>query len=227
MMPLGICVKACPGRGVALGLLLLTMSVSAVDAIAQSSSPRAPEVVGRLKCNQDPRVTLGLVSREICEGADLFFREPFDGNGRNCGTCHPANNNFTIDPAFIATLPPTDPLFVAEQVPALVQLEIPTLMRNFGLILENVDGLDAPGRKFVKRSVPHTFSLATSITRAAGDGTTNPPNERTGWSGDGAPNAGELRDFQTGAIIQHYTKSLARIEKTDFRLAKQKELDDI
>ena len=41
----------------------------------------------------------------IEEGRKLFFEETFEGNGRTCGTCHPANNNFTIDPAFVRTLP--------------------------------------------------------------------------------------------------------------------------
>ena len=65
----------------------------------------------------------------ISQGATLFFEETFSGNGRTCGTCHPANNNFTIDPAFIATRPANDPLFVAEFNPALAQLERPALMR--------------------------------------------------------------------------------------------------
>jgi hypothetical protein len=180
-------------------------------------------------CNQDARVKLGLVSLDVCVGADLFFREPFAGNGRTCASCHPVANNYTIDPAFIATLPATDKLFVAEQVPALAQLEKPALMRQFGLILENVDGLQDPTNKFVMRSVPHCFSLGTSVTAQAvpNDGTTRPPNERTGWSGDGAPNNGELRDFQTGAITQHYTKSLGRVNGTDFVLANSDELDKI
>ena len=61
----------------------------------------------------------------ISQGAELFFEETFKGNGRTCGTCHPASNNFTIDPAFIATLPANDPLFVAEFNPALARLERP------------------------------------------------------------------------------------------------------
>ena len=55
----------------------------------------------------------------VLQGADLFFNETFNENGRTCGTCHPAENNFTIDPRFIATLPDNDPLFVAEFVPPL------------------------------------------------------------------------------------------------------------
>jgi cytochrome c peroxidase len=178
-------------------------------------------------CNADPRVQLNLVSNDVCVGADLFFRESFDGNGRTCATCHPAQNNFTIDPAFIATLPASDPLFVAEQNSALATLERPALLRQFGLILENVDGFDNLANKFTMRSVPHTFSLTTSVAPGIGDGSTVPPNERTGWSGDGAPGAGELRDFQTGAITQHYPKTLARAAGSDFRLATTAELDRI
>ncbi len=79
------------------------------------------------------------------------------------------------------------------------------------------------------RSVPHVFAQSTSITAelVPTDGTTRPPNERTGWGGDGAPNAGELRDFQTGAITQHYPQSLARVSGVDFVLATPAELDAI
>jgi hypothetical protein len=163
-------------------------------------------------------------------GADLFFREAFGGNGRTCATCHPANHNFTIDPALIATLPANDPLFIAEQGGALSGLERPQLMRQFGLILENLDGLDAPTTKFVMRSVPHTFGMAVSIVAPQSptpDGTTLPPLERTGWGGDGAPGMGQLRDFQTGAVTQHYTKSLSRVSGTDFVLPTSDELDAI
>ncbi len=52
-------------------------------------------------------------------GRDLFFNETFAGNGRTCGTCHPASNNLTLDAAFIATLPASDPLFVADTTPDL------------------------------------------------------------------------------------------------------------
>ena len=84
------------------------------------------------------------------------MNETFDGNGRTCATCHPPTNNFTIDPDFIASLPPDDPLFVAEFNPDLAELEDPQLMRQFGLILENLDGFDRPG---VMRGVPHTLGL--------------------------------------------------------------------
>lgn len=161
-------------------------------------------------------VNSGLVTKEIFKGGLVFFEETFEGNGRSCGTCHPANNNQTIDPKFIASLPASDPLFVAEQRPPsdpISDLERPELMRYFGLILENVDGLEDPNVKFLMRSVPHSLSLATSIR--ANDPTTT-PKEHTGWSSDGAPNMGFLSDFLLGAIIQHYpNNSLARVFKED------------
>jgi hypothetical protein len=180
-------------------------------------------------CQQDPRVVTGLVSAQVCAGADIFFRETFDGNGRKCGTCHPAENNTTVDQAFIANLHatnPNDPLFVFETNQALEHLEDGPSMFNQGTILENVDGFETPETKFVMRSVPHVLSLATTIARDPADlTTTNPPVERTGWSGDGAPGDGSLRQFLAGAIKQHYTKNLLRRPGTDFREPTAQELD--
>src|SRR5262245_38133482 len=92
-------------------------------------------------CDRDPRVVTGLVSRTICAGADIFFRETFGGNGRNCGTCHPAQNNTTIDPIFIQNLHstnPRDPLFVFETNPALANLENGDNLKQNATVLENV-----------------------------------------------------------------------------------------
>ncbi len=154
----------------------------------------------------------------IARGRDLFFDETFEGNGRTCGSCHPASNNFAIDPAFIATLPDDDPLFVAEFNPALAKnFENPTLMREVGLILENQDGFDDLENNFNMRGVPHTLGLSFSIDSRDGP--------RTGWSGDGAPGDGSLRSFATGAVIQHFTKTLGRVPGVDFRLPTDEELD--
>ncbi|NOT31597.1 MAG: hypothetical protein HOP15_14215 [Planctomycetes bacterium] len=166
----------------------------------------------------------------VRRGAELFERETFGGNGRTCTTCHPASNNLTIDPTFIATLASDDPLFVAERDPQLAQLENPTLLRERGLILENLDGFERAG---VLRAVPHTFALATSVAgpTVPFDNTLNPPlgivppAERTGWSGDGAPGSGSLRDFALGAVVQHFTRSLERVPGRDFRVPTDDELD--
>lgn len=164
----------------------------------------------------------------VGRGAQLFFNETFGGNGRTCGTCHRAENNLTIDPAFIATLPANDPLFVASNVPALAQLEDPTLLRNRALIRENVDGFEDPTHKFVERSVNHTFALGlTNDISAGGFGTFPfaPPDQRVGWGGDGSPGRGTMHEFAFGAVVQHFTKDLARRPGTDFRLPTQEELD--
>ncbi|NIR49419.1 hypothetical protein GWO43_13010 [candidate division KSB1 bacterium] len=154
----------------------------------------------------------------VAKGREVFFNETFEGNGRTCGTCHPEENNFTIDPAFIATLPDDDPLFVAEFNPDLEEnFENPRLMREVGLILENLDGFDDLANKFTMRGVPHTLALPTSVASRQGP--------RTGWSGDGAPGDGSLRSFSTGAVIQHFTKTLNRVPDVDFRLPTDEELD--
>jgi hypothetical protein len=154
----------------------------------------------------------------IAKGRDIFFNETFGGNGRTCGTCHRAENNFTIDPAFIATLPDTDALFVAEFNPDLNEnFENKRLLREFALILENLDGFDDLKNKFTRRGVPHTLGLRNSIASSTGP--------HTGWSGDGAPGDKSLRSFATGAVIQHFTKTLKRVPGVDFRLPTEEELD--
>jgi cytochrome c553 len=145
----------------------------------------------------------------IEEGRKLFFEETFEGNGRTCGTCHPANNNFTIDPAFVRSLPGKDPLFIVKSTKELKDLEIKQFLRQ-GTILENLDGLDQAG---VMRGVPHTLALGTSTSTG-----------RTGWSGDGSPEA-SLRSFATGAVIQHFPRTLNRVPGVDFRLPTEHELD--
>ncbi len=156
----------------------------------------------------------------VVEGERLFFEETFNGNGRTCGTCHRTEDNFGLTPAFIATLPPDDPLFVAESNPDLDEnFESPRLMRAFGLILENQDGFDDLANNFNLRGIPHTLALRTSVNSAQGP--------QTGWSGDGAPGDGSLRAFTTGAVIQHFTRTVNRIPGVDFRLPTDDELDAI
>lgn len=191
----------------------------------------------------NPTTTL---QQMITRGRNTFFNQTFNGNGRTCGTCHREDDSLTISTDFMAGLPPDDPLFVAEFIPALaLNFENPTLMRKFGLILENVDGFDNLPTKFVMRGIPHTLALnANTLKPALVDGTQGqfggPPSpttpivpgtdpsirERTGWSGDGAPGTGTLREFLLGAITQHYPRTLGRVVGVDFRLATNQELLD-
>jgi len=132
----------------------------------------------------------------------------------------------------IATLPQDDPLFVAEIVGGGLEenFENPTLMREFGLILENSNGFGEPA---TMRGVPHVLGLSISTLDIDGIRSQN------GWSGDGAPTIcpagvdplrcpdfdGTLRAFALGAVIQHAPKTTARIPGIDFRLPTAEELD--
>ena len=46
-----------------------------------------------------------------------------------------------------------------------------------------------------------------------------------GWSADGSPGTGSLREFAVGAVMQHFPKTLNRIPGKDFRLPTNAELD--
>lgn len=206
--------------------------------VADAISPTASAQIGPIPNPGTP------LQQSITRGRQSFFNETFNGNGRTCGTCHRENANLTIDAEFIDDLSPNDPIFVAEFVPALANnFENPVLMRKLGLILENPDGFDNLPSKFVMRGVPHTLALLqntlTPVAAVPGatpnpdgsipsqDGTTTPPNERTGWGGDGAPGTGTLREFIVGAIVQHYPKTLNRTAPGDFRMPTTGELDDL
>jgi cytochrome c peroxidase len=166
----------------------------------------------------------------IAEGRRLFVKEKFNGNGRACGTCHVESHNFTIDPDFIATLPRTNPLFVAETNPALaVNFEKPDLMRKLGVFVENADGFDDLAHKFTLRSAQNVQALANSTKRPdpsfgldfSSNGLNADPPERLGWGNDGAP----LREFASVAIVQHATRTLSRRPGIDFRVPTDEELD--
>jgi hypothetical protein len=175
----------------------------------------------------DILIAHNLISQAVGDGGDLFFRGTFGGNSRSCSTCHRVTNNQGLDLDFISTLPANDPLFIAE-IPAnqggVPGLERPRLMRGHAQILENLDGFQNPTVKFVMRGVPHSLSLATSITAPA-DG--RAPVQRTGWSGDGAPSTGALRLFPVGAVTQHYPKTLNRVPNVDFVLPTDAQLDSM
>src|SRR5690349_4386055 len=156
-----------PQLGAVFSFLPLLLSVSCSGAGFAEADETTTENAGVVKqavstplsiCNQDPRVTSGLVSATVCAGARVFFDEKFDGNGRTCGSCHPVANNFTIDGMFVASLQPSNALFVAENQPSTLGAleDTAALHSNEALIRENVDGFVE--NRFVARSVPHTLS---------------------------------------------------------------------
>jgi cytochrome c peroxidase len=143
-------------------------------------------------------------------GQQIFDNETFDGNGRTCRTCHDANQAYSITSDGIATLfasNPLDPLFINENDPALATLENSCLLRGGdfrALMLENPDGFGSPP---VFRNAPHLLNV----------GLTAP----YGQTGD----VPLLRDFVEPAIVQHATKTMARVAGVDFRVPTSGELD--
>ena len=177
-----------------------------------------------------PATRAASFAKLIAEGRQLFVAEQFNGNGRRCGTCHVESHNFTIEPEFISKLPPSDPLFVAENNPALaVNFEKPELMRKLGVFVENADGYDDLAHKFTLRSAQNVQALANSTVRPdptlgmdfSSNGLNADPPERLGWGNDGAP----LREFASVAIGQHATRTLNRKAGVDFRVPTDQELD--
>ncbi len=74
----------------------------------------------------------------------------------------------------------------------------------------------------VFRGVPHNIGMSVSID--ADPEHLGPGRDAVGWSGDGAPGAGTIRDFLEGAITQHFTRTLAaRGRAIDFRLPTARE----
>jgi cytochrome c peroxidase len=240
-------------------------------------------------------VSLPLIASLAKQGENLFQRETFSGNGRNCMTCHVPADQFALLPSRISVLPPSDPLFVHEQ--------------NVNQITVNSAGSPLP-TAFSGTTQPSDFaqggvivgSLGGSATVLAGTGSTYlivggrdlniPGNVITDVRGnkgtlvlfqegnlDGpspsngdslgleasrflrgerglivvnvngfdqkaflrrAPSllnvkytapygqSGEVMDltsFATNAVAQHLTRSLNRIEGTDFRMPIPEELD--
>jgi cytochrome c peroxidase len=143
-------------------------------------------------------------------GDQLFHEETFGGNGRTCATCHDVDQSYGMTPEGIASFfaaDPLDPLFVAENDPALAMLENVCLMRQGNeraLFLANIDGFASPP---VFRTAPHLLNV----------GLTGP----YGQSGEVV----NLRDFPAAAIEQHFTQTMARNAGADFRFPTDSELD--
>lgn len=152
------------------------------------------------------------VSSLVAQGETLFLQEQFLGNGRTCGTCHRPEDQFSISPEFVATLPAEDALFIAETNPSLMELENACLVRSpRAMILANVDGFAQPS---VFRGAPHLINIAATAPY--------------GQSGE----TPTLTQFTTAAVRQHFPKTLARNEDpsagpTDFRLPTTPELTAI
>lgn len=92
------------GQSVAL-CALAALALAACEPGDRKLGPVEPLSDGSVLSNDRPGRTW-LVER----GRELFFDETFGGNGRTCGTCHPAPT-MVLTPADIARLPADDPFF--------------------------------------------------------------------------------------------------------------------
>ena len=176
-------------------------------------------------CRNDQRVKAGLVTAEIAPArTSSSASSSGETAARADRATRPRNNSPSI--ARSSTTVHEQPEGPAVRVPQAGAggPRARGVLLNGG-ILENVDGFSDPTHRFVGRSTPHVLSMATSIAPDPTDMSTNPPRERTGWGGDGAPGTGTLREFLAGAIKQHYPKTLARVPGTDFIEPLAKELD--
>lgn len=146
------------------------------------------------------------------QGHNLFMFETFNGNGRTCATCHQPDIGFGLNPTKISFMNPTDPLFVAENDPALADLENSCLLHgNRGLNLENIDGI---GNPHVFRGSPNLINLSFTAP--------------FGRSGE-VPN---LQVFSNNAVVQHFPRTMARnsnpnLGPLDFRLPTAVEKEDM
>lgn len=209
-----------------LRIAVAVLAVATLTSTAHAHQAVDPKIL-QMVPNDDDAVPDKSIDARIRRGRDLFLNETFKGNGRTCGTCHEPTNNFTIDPAFIATLPQSSPLFVAENNPNLRGLEDPQLLRQ-GLICENLDGFPNPPTlpsttTCVFRNVPHTLALRTSTIPRADFPLVN----ATGWSGDGSPGEGSLFNFAVGAVVQHFPKDQQRRPGIDFKVPTKNQLTDL
>lgn len=149
------------------------------------------------------------------QGQALFKNETFAGNGRTCATCHREVDGFGLSPVTIAEVfeaDPLDPLFVAENVTELAELENSCLMRmgnERGLILANIRGFN---RSPSFRTSPHLLNVELTAPY--------------GWSAS----ADTLPEFSLSAVLQHFPRTLARnsdpaVGSLDFRMPTSFELD--
>lgn len=144
----------------------------------------------------------------INRGEALFVSETFDGNGRTCATCHTPAESFSISPATIRSLPPTDPLFV--DVPGL---EDPVKLREDGLILVN----DPDDGILEFRPTPKLTHLRRLCSR----------NGKCGPLGVRGDRERDLCTFSNEAVGNHFTKRVNGTPGVDFRLLTKRECKDM
>ena len=130
---------------------------------------------------------------------------PFDGNGRSCGSCHRARDNFGMSKATRDNLPLDDPFFY----PGIDEDQ--ALLAAHGLVFV----LAGEIKEF--RPTPALDDLCDTCDKY---GTCNP-------LGLNSQRVSSLHAFTIGAVINHHPITVERIPGQDFVLPSQHEIDDL
>lgn len=194
--------SGCPAPGISLTEVHALMQAEpsgagcCADALCHRNADFSLAVGPVWKNAAGQTATVALQDRALRAEA-VFNTVSFNGNLRNCGTCHLPEDGFGLRPNSIGRIfnqDPLDPLFAAENIPGLSGLlEEPCLMRQGNrraLILENVLGETPVFRASMPLlNIEHTGPF--------------------GWSPcfGGADN---LVDFCQTAVEQHFPRALPR-----------------
>ena len=130
---------------------------------------------------------------------------PFKGNGRSCGSCHRAQDEFGMSKATRDGLPARDRFFY------MGLDEDQALLKDHGLVHVIGDGLD----EF--RQTPALNELCTLCDKYGNC-------ESLGLNSDRATN---LTAFTLGAVINHHARSPARQPGVDFVLPSSNQVRDL
>lgn len=150
-----------------------------------------------LKASQRAKKIVIVPGTEFC---------PFEANCRSCASCHKAENKFGMSMATLQSLS-ADDLFFYDGLD-----EDQALLKTHGLIHVIGDGLD----EF--RRTPALNELCTLC------------NPKTGICESLGLNSGRVRSLQAftaGAVVNHHSKTVARVPGVDFKPATAKQINDL
>lgn len=173
-------------------------------------------------------LTMGCIKDRVKDGRDLFHGAevnvkasqrakkivivpgteicPFDGNCRSCASCHKAENKFGMSMATLQSLP-ADDLFFYDGLDEDI-----TLLTEHGMVHVIGDGLD----EF--RRTPALNELCTLC---------DPKTKLCESMGLNSDRTILLPAFIAGAVVNHHSKTEARVPGVDFTPATAKQLKDL
>ena len=98
------------------------VDVGSIPTLKSDFSNPSPQFLAVV--SDDPRVKLALLSEEVLQSTELFFRQAFPSTGRFCDTCRIAVENSTVVPVATAILPGEHHLFVKQSSIAIASVNV-------------------------------------------------------------------------------------------------------